>query len=176
MFPSFCLQSNLLINILSLHKLTSFVYSAFHFQIVSLRGFLSIDIDVSELYINQCDMNNDQIHSEVLYSNIRNNKIPSNQDQLQQQQQPQMIQYLSHQLTPIQPPSSFNLDNEIDAFHGSHKCHRDSMDVSNSANNFNWIFPLDCLIFIPLHVPSDLKRFSHFTYFSVSVSPSISQQ
>jgi hypothetical protein len=79
-----------------------------------LRGFLSIDIDVSELYINQCDMNNNQFYSENHYSNFRNNKSPD------------------HQLTPLQPPSSFHLDNEIDAFHDSHKCHRHSMDVSKS--------------------------------------------
>jgi hypothetical protein len=41
-----------------------------------------------------------------------------------------MNQYFTHQLTPLQPPLTFHLDNEIDAFHGSHKCHRDSMDVS----------------------------------------------
>lgn len=100
------------------------LFSFFH--IARLRGFLSIDIDVSELYINQCDMNNNQFYSENHYSN-RNNKSPFNQDHQQQQQ---MNQYFT-QLTPLQPPSSaFHLDNEIDAFHGSHKCHRDSMDVS----------------------------------------------
>lgn len=111
-----------------------------------LRGFLSIDIDVSELYINQCDMNNNQFYSENHYSNFRNNKFSHNQDHhhQQQQQQQQINPPLINSFTPLQPQSTFHLDNEIDAFHGSHKCHRDSMDVSDLAfcKHFNWIFPL----------------------------------
>lgn len=98
----------------------------------SLRGFLSIDIDVSELYINQCD---NQLYSETRYSNFRNNKVPTNQDQ---QHQPPAAHFFAHQLIPLHPSTSYNEDHEIDAFHGSHKCHHESMDVSNL--RFNWIF------------------------------------
>lgn len=67
-------------------------------------------------------MNNNQFYSENHYANYRNNKFsPSNQDH-------QLL--IANQLVPLQPPLTFNLDNEIDATHGSHKCHRDSMDVS----------------------------------------------
>ncbi|CRK86175.1 CLUMA_CG000058, isoform A [Clunio marinus] len=55
-----------------------------------LRGFLSIDIDVSGLHINQCDKIINNRHSKVHFA-------------------------------------SFS-DNEIEAFHGSHKCHQNSMD------------------------------------------------
>lgn len=100
-----------------------FLLFSFH----SLRGFLSIDIDVSGLYINQCDMNN-QFYSESHNSNFRYNKITFNQHH--PVQQPLMNpQLLTHQLVPIQSSSSYHIDNEIEAFHESHKCHRESMDV-----------------------------------------------
>lgn len=94
-----------------------------------LRGFLSIDIDVSELYINQCDilLNSNQFFSEIHYSSSRHNKFPSNQDH---QQQFSTNPFANPQLVLLQPPPlTFHFDNEIEAFHGSHKCHRDSMDV-----------------------------------------------
>jgi hypothetical protein len=85
----------------------------------SLRGFLSIDIDVSGLYINQCDINN-QFYSDGHNSNFRYSKFaPFNQP-------PQLF---THQIVPLQPSASVHPDNEIDALHDSHKCHRDSMDV-----------------------------------------------
>lgn len=94
-----------------------------------LRGFLSIDIDISELYINQCDINN-EFYSDIHYSNFRNNKFTFDYSHDDQQENIQQ-QYYSHHLIPLKQQSSqFQLDNEIDAFHGSHKCHRVEMDVS----------------------------------------------
>lgn len=101
-------------------------------------------------------MNNNQFHGENHYSNIRNNKFSSNQDH-QLQAQAQMSQFFAHQLTPLQPPSTFQIDNEIDAFHGSHKCHRESMDVSNLPKHFNWIRPSNLStsnLFFSLHFHS----------------------
>lgn len=123
---------------------------------------MSIDVDVSELYINQCDMNNNQFPGENHYSNIRNNKFSSNQDH-QLQAQAQMSQFFTHQLTPLQPPSAFQIDNEIDAFHGSHKCHRESMDVSNLPKHFNWILPSNAL-----------KAFNSRSFFSLQLVHSAS--
>ena len=89
----------------------------------SLRGFLSIDIDVSGLYINQCDISN-QFYSDSHHnSNFRyNSKFNHNQHQSN-------AQLFTHPIVSLQTPSPFHQDNEIDAFHDSHKCHRDSMDV-----------------------------------------------
>ena len=90
----------------------------------SLRGFLSIDIDVSGLYINQFDISN-QFYSDSHHnSNFRyNSKFNHNQHQ-------SSAQLFTHPIVSLQTPSTFHQDNEIDAFHDSHKCHRDSMDVS----------------------------------------------
>ncbi|KAL7043659.1 hypothetical protein ACKWTF_001614 [Chironomus riparius] len=87
-----------------------------------LRGFLSIDIDVSGLYINQCDISN-QFYSDSHHnSNFRyNSKFNHNQHQ-------SSAQLFTHPIVSLQTPSPFHQDNEIDAFHDSHKCHRDSMD------------------------------------------------
>jgi hypothetical protein len=90
----------------------------------SLRGFLSIDIDVSELYINQCD---NQFHGETHYSNFRNNKASASQDQ---QHPPPTAHFFAHQIIPLHSSTAYNEDHEIEAFRGSHKCHQDSMDVS----------------------------------------------
>lgn len=87
---------------------------------------------MSELYINQCDINNN-FYNDVYYSNFRNNKLLFNQNlyindfkqqinslheekQRQQQQQP-----AGQQQNPLE------LTNEIEVFHSSHKCHRQSM-------------------------------------------------
>lgn len=139
-----------------------FLFS-FLFEFVSLRGFLSIDVDVSELYINQCDMNNNQFYSENHYSNYRNNKFSSNHEH---QHQFPMNSHSVHQLTPLQPSSTFHLDNEIEAFHGSHKCHRDSMDVSDVLKHFNWIFPLKVWSLFVL--PAFTRRLSHLIPSSVN--------
>ncbi|XP_058815924.1 probable G-protein coupled receptor CG31760 isoform X2 [Topomyia yanbarensis] len=69
-----------------------------------LRGFLSIDIDISDLQVNQCDNPNKlelmsyNHHLRQYYPFVRNIKL-SDEDQLHQ----------------------------IEAFHGSHKCHVHSM-------------------------------------------------
>ena len=104
-------------------------------------------------------MNNNQFYSENHYSNIRNNKFPSNLDQ-----QAQMNQYFASQLTPLHPPSTYHLDNEIDAFHGSHKCHWDSMDVSDLVLHFDLISTLNCFHCFVLHI------------LPVPISSTISQQ
>lgn len=105
------------------------MYSSTSFSKTRLRGFLSIDIDISELYINQCDINN-EFYSDIHYSNFRNNKFTFDYSHDDQQENIQQ-QYYSHHLIPLKQQSSqFQLDNEIDAFHGSHKCHRVEMDVS----------------------------------------------
>lgn len=88
------------------------------FSIFSLRGFLSIDIDVSGLYINQCDRNN-QFYSDSYSVNFHNPKVLH--------LQPTNSQFQI--AVPLQPLAPLHIDNEIDAFHDSHKCHRDSMDV-----------------------------------------------
>lgn len=61
-----------------------------------MRGFLSIDINVSELQVNQCDLSRQND-----YPNFRNNKFSHHDEQF----------------------------NQIEAFHGSHKCHVGSMQV-----------------------------------------------
>lgn len=118
-------------------KFTISLLTLFHYVNARLRGFLSIDIDVSQLYINQCDIKYLEFHSASRHSNFRNNKFPSIQEH---QQQFPMNQYVSHQLTPLQPQLTFHSDNEIDAFHSSHKCHRGSMDVRDVAEYFNLFF------------------------------------
>lgn len=62
-----------------------------------MKGFLSIDIDISELQVNQCYQS--QLEE---YYHARNSK-------------------LNHYA---------ELLNQIEAFHGSHKCHSDSMEVT----------------------------------------------
>ncbi len=88
--------------------------------IYRLRGFLSIDIDLTELYINQCDINNN-FYNDINYLKFRNNKHLLN-DLEQQQFAP--IQQQQQQ----QQQAQLELNNEIEVFHGSHKCHRDSMN------------------------------------------------
>lgn len=63
-----------------------------------MRGFLSIDIDVSDLQVNQC--------SSPKYSDYHN------------QNSNKLINY-------------DDVSSQIEAFHDSHKCHTDSMQVSN---------------------------------------------
>ncbi|XP_055550047.1 probable G-protein coupled receptor CG31760 isoform X2 [Wyeomyia smithii] len=69
-----------------------------------LRGFLSIDVDISDLQVNQCDNPNKleimgyNHHLRQYYPFVRNIKL-SDEDQL----------------------------NQIEVFHGSHKCHDYSM-------------------------------------------------
>lgn len=62
-----------------------------------MRGFLSIDIDINELQVNQCSAPTYLYE----YQAIRNGK-------------------------PVQHDEAFN---QMDAFHESHKCHLDSMEV-----------------------------------------------
>lgn len=62
-----------------------------------MRGFLSIDIDINELQLNQCSAPTYLYE----YQAIRNGK-------------------------PVQHDEAFN---QMDAFHESHKCHLDSMEV-----------------------------------------------
>lgn len=64
-----------------------------------MRGFLSIDIDVSELQVNQCSPPTHLYE----YHIIRNQKAITHDD----------------------------VFNQIDAFHESHKCHLNSMQVND---------------------------------------------
>lgn len=68
-----------------------------HFSDNRMRGFLSIDIDVSELQVNQCTL-----PYSIDYRHGRPNTRIHNDDKI---------------------------FNQIEAFHGSHKCHLDSMTV-----------------------------------------------
>lgn len=56
-----------------------------------MRGFVSIDIDVSELQVNQCES--------------------------------------PHSMDRRHGANDDKIFNQIEAFHGSHKCHLDSMTV-----------------------------------------------
>lgn len=74
-----------------------------------MRGFLSIDIDVSELQVNQCDLTPQQ---REIYKNYRHNKF-----------------------------TTVNIDeqlNQIEAFHGSNKCHSKSMKCEYRMINTNF--------------------------------------
>lgn len=73
-----------------------------------MRGFLSIDINVSELQVNQCDLSRQND-----YPNFRNNKFSQHDEQF----------------------------NQIEAFHGSHKCHIGSMQVE-----YLFIFYLEIIL------------------------------
>lgn len=73
-----------------------FLFLALH----RMRGFLSIDIDINELQVNQCSAPTYLYE----YQAIRNGK-------------------------PVQHDEVFN---QMDAFHESHKCHVDSMEVWNA--------------------------------------------
>ncbi|XP_052563486.1 probable G-protein coupled receptor CG31760 [Culex pipiens pallens] len=88
-----------------------------------LRGFLSIDIDISDLQVNQCDNANKleimsyNYHLRQYYPFVRNIKLSEENEQL----------------------------NQIEAFHGSHKCHVHSMrcvyrpvSVTAAAINMNY--------------------------------------
>lgn len=68
-----------------------------------MRGFLSIDIDINELQVNQCSAPTYLYE----YQAIRNGK-------------------------PVQHDEAFN---QMDAFHESHKCHLDSMEVWTVLNS-----------------------------------------
>lgn len=67
-----------------------------------MRGFLSIDIDVSELHVNQCT-----VPYSIDYRRARINTLNHYDDKI---------------------------FNQIEAFHGSHKCHLDSMTVRTHMN------------------------------------------
>lgn len=86
----------------------------------SLRGFLSIDIDISGLYINQCDSHSDSDKLNFHYNKYNTFNLHHSPS------------FFIHPLVPPQSSSliQYNSENEIDALHGSHKCHKESMDVS----------------------------------------------
>ena len=102
----------------------------------SLRGFLSIDIDVSGLYINQCDISNQ------FYSDSHHNSNFRYTSKFNHNQHLSSSHLFTHPIVSLQSPSPFHADNEIDAFHDSHKCHRDSMDVSTSSPHIVVIFAI----------------------------------
>lgn len=114
----------------------------------SLRGFLSIDIDVSGLYINQCDMSN-QFYSDSHHNSHFRYSSKFNHN-------PQLF---THPIISLQSPSPFHVDNEIYAFHDSHKCHRDSMDVSAFNHNLIVTVTGDCF-----------KLYYCFTLFLISIT------
>lgn len=124
-FLCVCLLSRSLSLVTCVHIIINYYYHYHYIFIFSLRGFLSIDIDVSGLYINQCDINN-QFYSDGYNSNFQYNKFAFSQYHHPQQMNPQLF---THQIVPLKTSASFHMDNEIDALHDSHKCHRDSMDV-----------------------------------------------
>lgn len=74
-----------------------------HIYVNRIKGFLSIDIDISELHVNQCDKS--QLEE---YYHARNSKLNHYPDML----------------------------NQVEAFHGSHKCHNVSMEVSKIIHDY----------------------------------------
>lgn len=88
-----------------------------------LQGFLSIDVDVSELYINQCDI--------YYATNYGDKKIIINQGMELDNSLPHYHNLEQKFYTQLRIQYQNQLDNQIqiDVFHGSHKCHRDSMEV-----------------------------------------------
>lgn len=65
-------------------------------MVFRVRGFLSVDIDVSELEINQCNV--DDVDNERRF---------------------------------------VSRNDEVEVFHGSHKCHRTSMQVKLNLKKFH---------------------------------------
>lgn len=74
-----------------------------------LRGFISVDIDVTSLRVNQCDATPYRF---------------SSQQQLLRQRQP------TRRSTAAANNNDVDTINDLQAFHSSHKCHRASMVVS----------------------------------------------
>lgn len=99
-----------------------------------MRGFLSIDVDVSELYINQCDVNNNYEIDFYYATNYQDKKFMMNIGVEQEELQPhhhhlQQERKFYTQLLMQQQQNQLDNQIQIDVFHGSHKCHRDSMQV-----------------------------------------------
>lgn len=104
-----------------------------------LRGFISIDIDVTTLRVNQCE-------AEPYHFGSRRQK----QQQLQQQQR--LTTRRSPFLASNRPVGGLGASqdeatiNDLQAFHSSHKCHRESMMVSDS-KLARYCLRLDSLVF-----------------------------
>lgn len=133
----------------------------------SVRGYLSVDIDVSDLQVNQCnadaiDAGHDGDAVDMADRNSGGSTTPLLFASLMQQQQQQQ-HHQQQQPTSMSPQtilsslvasssaaaaafSDFQLaarrtrrtisheaatSNQVEAFHGSHKCHATSMQVSN---------------------------------------------
>jgi hypothetical protein len=97
-----------------------------------MRGFLSIDIDVTELQVDQCELPNYPPLVEMDQFDFITPPSPS----------PLPIQLSTTLITTTTGKSLSNFHNnkyqvvksiehffQIEVFHGSHKCHLDSMQV-----------------------------------------------
>lgn len=98
----------------------------------SVRSYLSVDIDVSDLQVNQCNADTDD--------NEANRKTGSTTpltfaSLMQQQQDQQTATSIDSQSAARRSRRTISHEtvtsNQVEAFHGSHKCHSKSMQVSN---------------------------------------------
>lgn len=84
-----------------------------------LRGFISVDIDVTGLRVNQCDATSYRF---------------STQQQLLHRQRQQSRRSTAAAGNAAAAANDVDTINDLQAFHSSHKCHRTSMVVSWSTH------------------------------------------
>lgn len=81
-----------------------------------LRGFISVDIDVTSLRVNQCD--------------ATSYRFSTQQQLLHRQRQQSRRSTAAGSAAAAAAANDVDTINDLQAFHSSHKCHRTSMVVS----------------------------------------------